>query len=88
MKFKELSVKLTKEIQKSNDYIFEKFAALNAMQNTTLISLQEAVKQEFQKIYTNMADLQAGKPLEYLAPSTLGIVATPGNVLPGSDGRT
>jgi len=62
-KFKELSVNLTKEIQQSNDFIFEKFAALNAMQNATLLSMQEAVRHEFQKIYTNMANLQAGDRL-------------------------
>ena len=38
-KLKELSVNLTKEIQRSNDFIFDKFAALNAQQNATLISL-------------------------------------------------
>ena len=42
-KFKELSTSLSKEIQKSNDLILHKFAAMNAQQNTTLLSFQEAI---------------------------------------------
>jgi hypothetical protein len=86
-KFQELSVNLTKEIQKSNDLIFDKFAALNAQQNTALLSLQEAMKQEIQKVYTNMANLQAGKPLMITDPQILGIVTRPGGLPQASDGR-
>lgn len=84
-KFQELSVNLTKESEKSNDLIFDKFAALNAQQNTALLSLQEAMKQEIQKVYTNMVNLQAGKPIVNIAPQTLGTVATPGRVPQASD---
>ena len=87
-KFQELSVNLTKEIQKSNDLIFDKFAALNAQQNTALLSLQEAMKQELQKVYTNMANLQAGKPIIITELQTLGTVARPGGLPQASDGRT
>ena len=71
-KFQELSVNLTKEIQKSNDLIFDKFTALNVQQNTALLSLQEAMQQELQKVYTNMTNLQAGQPLLYMAPQSIG----------------
>ena len=87
-KFKELSINLSKEIQKSNVLILDKFAALNAQQNTTLLSLQEAMKQELQKVYTNMANLQEGEPMGNFSPQTLGIVAMPGRVPQASDGGT
>ena len=85
-KLEELSSSLTKEIKKSNDHIFDKFVSLNAQQNTALLSLQEAMKQELQKVYTNMANLQAGKPIANLTPQTLGTVATPGIGPQASDG--
>ena len=63
-KFEELSSSLTKEIQRSNEIIFAKFAALHDQQNTVVHTLQEAVKHEFLKIYDNMLRIQAGKPIE------------------------
>jgi hypothetical protein len=86
-KFKELSINLTTEIQKSNDLIFDKFAALNAQQNTALLSLQEAMQQELQKVYINMTNLQAGQPLVSMVPQTIGLVARPGGLPQASDGR-
>ena len=77
---------MTYEIQRSNDLIFDKFAALNAQQNTTLITMQEAMKFELQKIYNNMANLQAGKPIINFATPTLETVAIPGRASQGGDG--
>ena len=85
-KFQELSVNLSKEIQRSNDLILDRFVAVTAQQNTNLLSLQEAIKYELQKVYANMANIQSGKPMENFSPQTLGIVATPGNVPQASDG--
>lgn len=78
-KFEELSLSLssslTKEIQRSDDIMFERFAALHAdQQNTVVHTLQEAVKHEFLKIYDNMLRIQAGKPIEH----TTFTVAGPG----------
>jgi len=58
------------------------------MQNTMLLSLLEMRRHKLQKIYINMANSQEGRSLENLAPRTIGIVATPGNVPQGSDGGT
>ena len=86
-KFQELSVNLTKEIERSNALIFDKFAALTAQQNTALLSLQETMKQEIQKVYIEMANLQAGKPIDNTALQTRRTVATPSKVPLASDGE-
>ena len=83
-KFEELSINLTKEIQRSNDLIFEKFATLHEQQNTVVYTLQEMVKNEFLKIYANLSRMQAGQPIE----QTNFTVAGPGtSTTQASDGR-
>ena len=69
---KEIQQSLTKEIQQSNEIIFAKFAALHDQQNTVVHTLQEAVKQEFLKIYDNMQRIQAGKQIEHATFTVAG----------------
>jgi hypothetical protein len=84
----ELSTKITRDIERSVDHIFSKFATMHDQQNTMIYNLQEGMKTELLKIYNNMEKMQEGKPIDHPATNTFGQVARSGNFTPASDGGT
>ena len=84
----ELSTKITRDIERSVDHIFSKFATMHDQQNTMIYNLQEGMKTELLKIDNNMEKMQEGKPIDHPATNTFGQVARSGNFTPASDGGT